>query len=66
MFHVLKICSHGGMPVAFSDYGIPTYTFRAFSVPKEWLVVTIPIQLICLIYLGFDHVEQFRGEFWLK
>jgi hypothetical protein len=59
--------SHGVMSVVFYlFYGIPTYNFRACSVPKEWSPVTIPDQIICLIYIGFDQLEQFWGEFCLK
>jgi hypothetical protein len=65
-FHVLKMRSRGGMPLAFLILQIPIYTFGAYSYPKEWSPVTIPSQLICLIYIGFDQLEQFWGEFWLK
>jgi hypothetical protein len=44
----------------------PTYTFRVCSIPKEWSPVTISSQIICLIYIGFDQLEQFQGEFRLK
>jgi hypothetical protein len=40
--------------------------FRDCLVPKEWLLVIIPCQIICLLYIVFDQLEQFRCEFQLK
>jgi hypothetical protein len=55
----VKMRSSGGMSVAFSDFtNIPTYTLRAYSVPKEWSPVTILSHIICLFYIGFDQLEN--------
>jgi hypothetical protein len=66
-FHVIKMCSQVECLYLFLILlYISTYTFRASLVPRKWSHVTIPSQIICLIYIGFDQLKQFRDEFCLK